>query len=877
MRRFISLVLVLAFVCSGLVLIPHEASAESMYIRKVVSVVYDDSGSMKEGDKWAYANYAMQAFCGMLNSEDQLYITYMSEAEKNKNLDPAKVNLSSGGIQTSVDAVRNRPKGYGTPWNAVQVAYNKLLRVQDDNPNTQYWLVVITDGDFDVFEQMSEVQKQQFLDDKFSGFANGMMPNGTHPKITYLAIGKKIFAPKENKDLGITPYRANTDAEITTKMGEMADQVSGRTRLTGNDLKKIDDKTVEVSSDIPLLNIAVIANASNAKVTSATHNGETSVAVTRKAILGFPGYASLNGSAFLLGKENGGAIGDGTYRIAFDQPIDLNNVVILYEPALEVRMTVTVNGTEVTDYTELTKTKSRDKVKISCKLYEMDTDKEIPPSLLPASTKYHLAILEEGNVVKESTGKTMELEEHELSHLPTQLRGEVIIPGFSPIVYSVEFTPVEYVEYAITAEYGNDIKSVKFDDIATNTDLSVLFRITANGEPMTDPEAVKALGATVNASPAGNTGTVEYASDGAIVFTPNQASVTSTAQSGFDVDVVCALPDGTSATATYSVLLANYTVSGGSADGVAKKHRLAENEAGVSFTFQKDGVQLSKADVENGITVAFDEEHKDFLSEVSVADDGTITIVPKMAEGYRMNPWSWLWYWKYYFFDIPDGDVTVTLNHALGTSTGVLAVENAPIGFMLLNVWLPIALELFLLLLLANYLYCVFRKPRFAKGAKLYVGTLRYDSGNEIHILRDFGAVSLERFNRISIRKNGRLKFKLKADVVNAGGIKIRADYSGRVICEEYFPWYRGVVVPHDYDLAHLDTPTELEEYFNNPGRRLEIEEFAPTDTIEDNGDRTLYSAGQRKPKFFVVADGPLALIGGHNVIQTGRIFIYKN
>ena len=49
--------------------------------RKIVSVVYDDSGSM-DGDKWAYANYAMQSFCGMLNSDDQLFITYMSHSQQ---------------------------------------------------------------------------------------------------------------------------------------------------------------------------------------------------------------------------------------------------------------------------------------------------------------------------------------------------------------------------------------------------------------------------------------------------------------------------------------------------------------------------------------------------------------------------------------------------------------------------------------------------------------------------------------------------------------------------------------------------------------------------------------------------------------------------
>ena len=872
--------LALVLVCSSLVCIPIPASAESMYIRKVVSVVYDDSGSMKEDDwaKWGYASYAMQAFCGMLNSEDQLYITYMSEAEKNPNLDPRRITLTRDGIQNEVNAIRDRTTSGSTPWQAVEIAYKKLLSVQDNNPNTQYWLVVITDGDFDKFEGMAETKKQGWLDEKFAGFAGGVMPNGTHPQITYLAIGKKIFAPKENTDLGITPYRANSATDITDRMGAMADRVSGRTRLTGSDLKKIDDKTIEVYPSIPLMNIAVIANSTDAVVTGVTRNGEGGTDIVRKALISYPKFEGLNGSAFLLGKTGGGVIGSGTYRITFDKAVDLKNIAVLYEPALEVRMSVSVNGQEITDFSELQNAKSRDKVKVSCKLYEMDSDNTIDLSVLPPNTKYHLAIMEDGKVVRESSGKEMELEEHELQHVLTELRGEVTIPGFSPITYQVDFTPIEYVEYGVSAEYGNDVQSVKFDEIAQNEDLKLVFRFTANGEPITDVEAVKALAPEVTVSPAGNAGTTEFTDDGALVFTPNEASMSSNGRSDYEAEVTCTLASGESAVIGYSVLMEHYAFGVVGAGGKTPKHTLHENAVGVSFAITKEnGAQLSKAEVEQGIEVGFDPIHENFIAETAVGDDGVITITPKNPNVYTGLGDGWLWYWKHYFFDIPSEDITVTLNHPLGSATGTVDVVGAPIGFQLLKVWLPMALELFLLLLLANYLFCVFKKPKFAKGAKLYVGRLRYDSLNGTHILRDFTCINLEKYNSIK-RGNGRLKFKLKADTVHAGGIKLRADYAGRVICEELFPWYRGVITPHEYDDAHIDTPLEVQKHFTVArNRALVIEEFAPTDTIEDNGDRTLYSASARRPRFLVVADGGLKEVDGHKVIQTGKIFIYTN
>ena len=71
-----------ALLFTVLMLVPVQVYAESDPVRnkRIVSVMYDDSGSM-EGDRWVNANYAMQAFAAMLNKEDTLYISYMSENE----------------------------------------------------------------------------------------------------------------------------------------------------------------------------------------------------------------------------------------------------------------------------------------------------------------------------------------------------------------------------------------------------------------------------------------------------------------------------------------------------------------------------------------------------------------------------------------------------------------------------------------------------------------------------------------------------------------------------------------------------------------------------------------------------------------------------
>ena len=69
--RYLSVILLAITVFLTL---PLTINAESLRCKKIISVVYDDSGSMS-GNNEAYANYSMQTFAAMVNKEDELYIT----------------------------------------------------------------------------------------------------------------------------------------------------------------------------------------------------------------------------------------------------------------------------------------------------------------------------------------------------------------------------------------------------------------------------------------------------------------------------------------------------------------------------------------------------------------------------------------------------------------------------------------------------------------------------------------------------------------------------------------------------------------------------------------------------------------------------------
>ena len=806
MKKLLSTLLAIILVLSVMLSLTISVSAESLYIRKIVSVVYDDSGSM-DGNKWAYANYAMQTFCGMLNSEDQLFITYMSHSQQNTNYNPEKIDLSAGGIQNSVDSIRKHTDSGSTPYSAVETAYNKLKSVNDSNPNTQYWLVVITDGAFDECNSMSNDKKKSFLNENFKDYTESVMPNGTNPQVTFLGIGD-VVSPDEDQSKGIFTYSASNASGIIGAMSDMADRISGRTRLQKNDIKKIDDKTIQASSSIPLLNIAVFAQGSQAKITKAVYSNETSIPISRNVSLSYPGYSDLFGGAFLLG-DSKNVIGSGTYNITFDKNIDLDDVIILFEPALEMRMTITVNGKEISDYSELDNVMENDKVSVSCKIYEMGTDTEVDPSLMPPGTKFEITISEDGKVVEQTTGKDMLLSDYVLKNIDTEITAAVIIEGFNPIDYSAKFTPTKYVPkvvYSITSDYGSDVKSVKFDNIATNKDLSICFTVYADGVVITDPNAVKALNPMISVSPQGNDGTTTYSNDGKIVFVPNKASLTTSNNGSFDVEVKCTLSDGTSAYEVYTVLISTYQVVPVDPGKSIKKTELFDNQVSVSFYITKDGVKLDKDTVEKHISVLLNEEYASLKTNVVVATDGTITITPYSEERHTLTFWNWWTNWAYYF-GLESKDITITLNHAFGSANSVIDITDADAKYLILNVYLPLILEILLLAAIIAYIVRYFTKERFASNGVLYVGSISRNKGTAGTHRLELLEVHLKQFNKFKNLWN-----PFKELTVSANGVNITAAKGNRILCNEDFPWYSDGIRPKARTIR-IDSPKDVVNY----------------------------------------------------------------
>ena len=868
MKRIATLllaVLMAVSIVAGLVL---PVAADSMYIRKIVSVVYDDSGSMM-GDKWAYANYAMQTFCGMLNSEDQLFVTYMSHTQAYSNYDPEKVDLSAGGIQNSVDKIRGHSDSGSTPYKAVQIAYDKLKSVQDSNPNTQYWLVVITDGAFD--ECGSGSSAKRYLNQEFQKYTDSVMPNGTNPQVTFMGIGGVVM-PDQNEKEGIFTFNAKNAGDIVATMASMADRISGRTRLTKSDIKKVDDKTIEISSAIPLLNIAVLAQGTNAKIASANYSNESQIPVSRNINLYYPGYSNLVGGAFLVG-DSQKVIGSGTYQITFDRKIDLDEVVILYEPALETRMTITVNGKEISDYSELDQVTEGDTVSVSCKIYEMGTNNEISPDLLPPGTKFEVSVSEDGTVVDKSTGEEMELKDYVLKQKDTQIKASVMIEGFNPIDFVVMFTPQKYVPkvvYTIVPSFADDVKSVKLDLISANKDMAIHFTVLADGVPMTDSNAVKALNPVITVSPQGNSGAITYSADGKIIFTPNAALMPASGVESFDVDVTCAIDDGTSVTETYTVLISDYQVIPTDAASPVIKTQFFGNRTGVSFRITKDGVQLDKAAVEQKISVLLNEAHSGLNTEVTVDPDGTVRVIPYSDKDYKLSFFYWFVHWYDYLFRITGEDVVVTLSHAYGNADAKIDVTEQSVGYILLNVVLPLALEVAAVAFLIWWICCILFKPKFPEGASLYVGFIKYkgEEGNRYHEISKMEEVMLEQYNTLAYRWKPTMKampIPMDKDLV------ISAGTGGMLLCHCSI-YFSGRIKPKDPTMGNIAHPDAIGRYIQRNRTPLEVDTLEMMDAKRVKIITTINAPNNRT---FYVYPTTIRKVDGSEAIGRGTFFAY--
>lgn len=474
MKRWISGLLALAL-CLGMItaMTPGVSAATGDEIRsakKIISVVYDDSGSMS-GDPWVYASYAMQALTALLNEQDELYITYMSEYGSSR-----KVDLSD--IKGAVKDIRTWSQSGGTPGEALDTAKATLDGISGQDPTTQYWLVVMTDG---------AMSLSMSLQDKLNSMRGSKMKNGTALNVVYLAMGSGALAANGNPGRGLYTYHAATTPEITGTMSEIANLISGR--ITADNVKQVDDKTISFSSKLPLYSISVLSQESTAYVAEA-RTDEDKLNIDRNIALeayepGRTARMKLVGNAAVINRKEGfgklKVIPAATYTITFSEPVDVANLLVQYEPAIGLKAIITRDGITLDDFSTLA---LGDKVNIEIIPVIPGTDTPIDPATLPSGVEWIIEYLVGGNV--EDSGKGTKLTGVTLKSGDNIIRGTMQIPGFAPSVYEISFYVPEYVySFGITVDQPKPLTYYRHSPESGSVEGgSITFRITDAGVVM---------------------------------------------------------------------------------------------------------------------------------------------------------------------------------------------------------------------------------------------------------------------------------------------------------------------------------------------------------------------------------------------------------
>lgn len=897
MKRVLACILMLLCAAQVIVL-PVGANETAERTRKVVSVLYDDSGSMFNRDekdeagndikvptpKWAYASYAMQSFCSLMNEDDVLYITYMSEYEN--AMTAKRPSLSNDDIQESVDDIRNYYESGGTPFNAIKNGAFACLEDYADehgSENVEYWLVVITDGEM----YADGIRKAKEDLDKTLRECSNTDLEGARAKITFFAINdgtgdsEKFPVPDEDPERGIRVENIDSAEEIVETMAKIANEVSGRTQLDSEAVEKTDrDNVVKITSTVPLLSISVLAQDGAGIKSAKCGDEQLELSLTRSVSIKAPepdekhklSVDSLSGSAFVL---SGGdeAIPAGDYFLEFEQAADPDNITVMFEPALEIRLELTCNGETVEDVSKLNEAFAQDTLGAKCKIYQTGTDIEIPFDALPEGSECTVGLYEqEGDEFerRKTASDSDGIVDYSLNSVPTLVKGELKLAGFDKIDSSYEFTPQEYVAppivYTVSGEQANGVGSINIEQIATNDTLSAVFTVYADGEAMTDPEAVKALAPQVTVTPDGNSGKTEITDEGKVVFTPNAAAGDGDA---FKVSVTCTVADAT-ATVEYTVLTSDYAVVAAGADGSVRKNEFFGNTLGASFYIMRDGSRLSKSEIGADLSVSLNDAYSHLTADITVDEDGTVHVVPHDPEEHKITFASWLFNWVYYF-RLPGEDVSITLDHTVGSAAQSIEVGGATVKYLILFVILPIIACILLVL----YIIRTVTKPRFSKEGVLYVGTLRWQTRGSCHKLEMSVGYELRKFNTIFNRLN---PFDTASGRIDGHEIRVVAKRGGEVLIvnsggKPNLAWFSTSIKPVDVFIkmkSVRDVVTHCDKK-----RYLEIKEVTSSD-LEVKDFNTI---SQNSEKFYVInpeTERVRSNGGDRRVIKSATVICYS-
>ena len=398
--------------------------------KRHVAMVYDDSTSMYMSDKtkepvlnWAYANYMTQAFLALLNPQDSLYITYMSDTEKEAT---EHSDLLDGDTAQAIEAIRAKNDYINkTPIAAVETAYNMLVNL-DEGLTDEYWLVILTDGEFTDYDGDMSLMLLEYID--------GMAAAGKTLKVVFVAIGGEAEPPEADEEKGLIVYQTGTN-EIVGTMSALADNISGRHNVPASRMSRMSGNRLSVDMMLPVRSLIVFNQADGNVLSSISNNKNDDMRIASSYDIKAPEEFQYDKKqetvsdpdaagtiTKVMPSVDGGILSDGRYILTFSDEVDLDNIRVMYEPAIDIVLRYKSGGRTVTN------PEDGSVCDVEVVLVNALTGSPLNTKVLPGEMECAIQVVTAGEaapLVQGYTAKGVELISGE-----TSINTEVYMPGY---------------------------------------------------------------------------------------------------------------------------------------------------------------------------------------------------------------------------------------------------------------------------------------------------------------------------------------------------------------------------------------------------------------------------------------------------------------
>ncbi|MDC2866564.1 vWA domain-containing protein [Bacillus sp. BP-3] len=309
--------------------------------QRVVSLVYDDSGSMRNNDRWKYANYALQSLIALLDEKDTFSYVPMSHPAEG-----ISVSLGNNKRQGEIDKIQTWNEQANTPFQSVETAIQSMKREVQANAKREFWLIVLTDGAFNELEKKDDSEKKR-ISETLSKFKKEMEAKKVSLHAVLITMEENLGA-QEQVQMNIFKeiWKQQTNGIVLPTSGEdgvihSVNQAAAfianrdpfssveeavKTNIVGN--------KIEITTPFPLKRITLVDQSSQ-KVPYRIQNIKGSLQLQSKFSIQAPAGMGLYGGITQIMSKNNAVIEPGAYIVDIDQVVAKENMKVLVEPALD--------------------------------------------------------------------------------------------------------------------------------------------------------------------------------------------------------------------------------------------------------------------------------------------------------------------------------------------------------------------------------------------------------------------------------------------------------------------------------------------------------------------------------------------------------------